>query len=87
VAALIAYLEHRVDHPDDDTVGPLARLACPYRLIAGDKDDLAPFEDIVKCANTLPSGTLITLHGINHLETMQRSDLVLPHLIALMQRR
>jgi pimeloyl-ACP methyl ester carboxylesterase len=86
VLALIAYVQHRLDHTDDDTAGALAQLGCPHRLIAGDQDELAPYEDIVRLADTLPDGTLITLPGINHLETMQRRDLVLPHLIELMAR-
>lgn len=82
--ALIAFQVHRGRHRDDDALAnSLLTLSCPYRLIAGDQDTLAPYEDIVRYAERLPDGKLIVLPGINHLETMQRLDLVLPHLRAL----
>ncbi|MFN0028670.1 MAG: alpha/beta fold hydrolase [Acidimicrobiales bacterium] len=85
VKALMAMQEHRMEH-DDNVLDALDGLQCPYRLIAGDEDNLAPYAEIVKFAGGLPEGALITLSGINHLETMQRIDLILPHVTALIQQ-
>jgi pimeloyl-ACP methyl ester carboxylesterase len=85
VKALMANQQRRMEH-DDDILDALDGLSGPYRLIAGDQDNLAPYAEIVKFARGLPEGALITLPGINHLESMQRIDLVLPHLTALMQQ-
>ncbi len=82
--ALVAYQQYRIDHDDDNVLGALAALTCPYRLIAGDRDSLAPYADVLDDAAQLPEGSLVTLAGVNHLESMQRVDLVLPHLLALM---
>lgn len=82
--ALIAMQTERGRHQDDaEVANSLLTLQCPYRLIAGDKDNVAPYEDIVRYAEQLPVGKLIVLPGINHLQSMQRLDLVLPHLQAL----
>jgi pimeloyl-ACP methyl ester carboxylesterase len=80
VKALGASQQHRVDRDDDDAEDALDNLSCPYRLIVGDQDALAPYAEVVEFARRLPGGRLITLPGVNHLETMQRIDLVMPHL-------
>lgn len=82
--ALTAWQVQRARHQDDEAVAAsVPALTCPYRLICGDQDTLAPYADVVQYAGRLPAGALITLPGINHLESMQRIDLVLPHLQAL----
>ena len=65
---------------DDDVVGALGALTCPYWLIAGDADLLAPYSEIVEYAKTLPGTPLITLPGLDHFQGLERSDMVLPHL-------
>ena len=62
--ALSALQEYRIDH-DDDVEQALPALTCPYQLIAGNEDTLAPYAEIVGYASQLPAGTLVTLTGLN----------------------
>ena len=64
--ALSALQEYRIDHDhDDDVEQALPALTCPYQLIAGNEDTLAPYAEIVEYASQLPAGTLVTLTGLN----------------------
>lgn len=62
----------------------LVSCPAPYLLIMGEKDDAYPA--LLEYSKTLPSGSLVTLSGLNHLEGLQRSDLVLPHLRGFLAR-
>jgi pimeloyl-ACP methyl ester carboxylesterase len=79
IQALIAAQKYRIHH-SDDVLDALPALSCPWKLMCGELDTLAPYAEIVEYASRLPEGSLITLPGLNHLEAFQRSDVVLPHL-------
>lgn len=82
--ALIAFQIQRTRLTDEDKIASsLQTLTTPYQLICGDQDTLAPYTELKLYAEQLPAGKLITVPGINHLELMQRIDLVLPHLHSL----
>ncbi len=82
--ALIACQIQRTHRTDEDKIASsLLKLTSPYQLICGDQDTLAPYPEVAGYAEQLPAGKLITVPGINHLELMQRIDLVLPHLHSL----
>jgi pimeloyl-ACP methyl ester carboxylesterase len=51
--ALIAVQQYRSDH-DDEVADALLTLPCPYMLIAGDADPIAPYSEIAEYAKTLP---------------------------------
>jgi len=83
VDALVTYMKYR-QRAVDDLLDALPRLPCPWKLICSDLDTLAPYSEVAEYATRLPEGSLITLHGLNHLEAFQRSDVVLPHFERLM---
>ncbi len=69
----------RLDEYEDSAPAEwLSSLSCPYQLIAGEEDEDYP--EITQLARQLTPGKLISLQGINHLQSMQRIDLVLPYL-------
>jgi pimeloyl-ACP methyl ester carboxylesterase len=54
----------------------LARLDSPVLLIAGDRDDLVPLEDVVAMVRTLPDAALWVVPGAGHvlgMETWRRA--------------
>jgi pimeloyl-ACP methyl ester carboxylesterase len=71
--APIAYQRHRL-HFADDVLDPLPSLICPWKLMCGDLDTLAPYSEVAEYASRLPEGSLITLPGLNHLEAFQVSS-------------
>jgi pimeloyl-ACP methyl ester carboxylesterase len=62
----------------------LRSCPAPYLLIMGEMDDAYPA--LLEYSKTLPPGSLVTLSGLNHLQGLQRSDLVLPHLREFLAR-
>jgi len=48
----------------------------------GDGDWCYP--DMLAALDRLQPGSLVTIAGVNHLEFVQRSELVLPHLISFL---
>jgi pimeloyl-ACP methyl ester carboxylesterase len=56
----------------------LPAMTMPCMLIVGDRDSVYPAAK--KCATQIPSATFVALPGLDHGQTIQRSDLVLPHI-------
>ena len=63
----------------------LARVDCPTLFYVGEADELA-YEGMRRCAPLVPHATLVTFPGLDHGQTNQRADLVLPHLKAFLAR-
>jgi pimeloyl-ACP methyl ester carboxylesterase len=53
------------------TVEDLARIRCPTLLIGGDRDDLAPLDDLVAMYRALPAASLWIVPGAGHLLSME----------------
>jgi pimeloyl-ACP methyl ester carboxylesterase len=54
----------------------LTELSLPFLLLAGDLDEIYPA--LAEYSAQLPAGSFVTLPGLTHLQSFQRSDLVLP---------
>jgi pimeloyl-ACP methyl ester carboxylesterase len=60
----------------------LAQLNLPALLYVGDLD---PFrDDMAKAAKLTPNATFVPFPGLDHVDTAQKSDLVLPHVTKLL---
>lgn len=55
----------------------LPRFTMPCLLFVGEADPRSPV--VKECSRRMPSASFISLPGLNHLQGLQRSDLVLPH--------
>jgi len=77
VEALMAYWRKRREMPSLEDVLPT--MAMPCLLLAGDADPRYPI--IQECVSSMPNATLVTFPGLNHVGTLFRSDLVLPHVL------
>jgi len=60
----------------------LARLPGRYRFFMGLGDWAYP--DMLAALDRLQPGSLVTIPGVNHLESFQRSELLVPHLISFL---
>jgi pimeloyl-ACP methyl ester carboxylesterase len=56
------------------------RTTMPTLVIAGRLDE--DYESIAKTTSLLPNAQLLTLEGLNHVETLTKSDRVLPRVLA-----
>lgn len=74
VHALLAAIQ---DRPDMSDILPSMNMPC--LLYAGSADDQR--DPIEQCAGELSNATFLSLPGLNHFETIPRSDLVAPHII------
>lgn len=54
----------------------------PCLLFAGEADPI--FSLVKRCAEDLPNSQFISLPGLNHFQTVLRSDLLLPHITAFL---
>jgi pimeloyl-ACP methyl ester carboxylesterase len=64
----------------------LARLSVPVLIYAGDRDQ--PIHDEAqRAAKGKARVTFVSLPGLNHGEVSRRSDVVLPHVRAFLDRR
>jgi len=60
----------------------LPSVALPCLLFAGEAD---PICDLVRqCASDLPNAVFVSLPGLNHFQTVSRSDLLLPHITSFL---
>jgi pimeloyl-ACP methyl ester carboxylesterase len=65
-----------------DKVPPTIKAPCI--LIVGDDDFNSAA--VQKCAEQMPTATLVVLPGVGHSSAFMRSDLVLPHVKAFLNR-
>ena len=79
VEALIAA---QVDRPSVEEILPT--LAMPCLLYAGDADGAYP--RVKQCASLIPDATFVSLPGLDHWAGLYRSDVVLPHVRAFLNR-
>ena len=81
--ALIAadnFLQDRVEY--NETV---ANTTLPCLLYMGEAD--LNYAEAKKCVDVLPNIVFVTLLGLNHVESMIRSELVLPHIIKFLNEQ
>lgn len=61
-------------------VDVLPTLTVPCLLYVGEADDLCPYSEARKCSEIIPNAIFISFPGLDHIETVFRTDLVLPHI-------
>jgi pimeloyl-ACP methyl ester carboxylesterase len=74
----LAALTTALAYPDD-ILGSLAHTSVPILLLAGDQDSRLPL--IRRTADQIPSARLIEMPDCSHLDTFQRKDFTLPHVL------
>jgi pimeloyl-ACP methyl ester carboxylesterase len=72
----------RKDRPDLSQW--LHKMRMPTLIYAGDRD--FRYQGVKDCVKDLPKATWVSLSGLDHLAAMARSDVVLPHLYAFLDR-
>ena len=70
------------DRPDISD--SLQQFNLPSLLFAGEADPL--FNLVQRCAEDLPDAQFLSLPGLNHFQTVLRSDLLLPHIAAFLSK-
>ena len=65
------------DRPDIS--GVLPTMTMPCLVYCGDKDGLYPGAE--ECVKHMPNVTWLSLPGLDHREVMERSDVLLPHVL------
>jgi pimeloyl-ACP methyl ester carboxylesterase len=78
--ALLASITH--DRPNISEMLPSVTLPC--LLFAGEADPICGL--VRQCANDLPNAAFVSLPGMNHFQTIGRSDLLLPHITSFLAR-
>jgi pimeloyl-ACP methyl ester carboxylesterase len=78
---LKALLAAAQDRPNLEAVLPTMQMPC--LLFVGEADGV--YSDVKTCVEQIPNATFFSLPGLNHAETMRRSDLVLPHVTAFLK--
>ncbi len=73
--ALIAILKSGRPSLEDELSG----MTMPFLVYAGESDALNPHTGAKEYAKHLPNATFFSLPGLDHIQGMTRSDLVLPH--------
>jgi len=73
---LEALLAMAQDRPNLETVLPLMTMPC--LLFAGEADPGYPA--VKECSKQMPNVTFFSLPGLGHVEAMEHSELVLPHI-------
>jgi pimeloyl-ACP methyl ester carboxylesterase len=80
--ALAAARRTSLTAPDLDPAS-VAAIQAPTLVYAGTEDDPGPKE---MAARLLPNAAFIALDGLNHAAVLERSDMVLPHVIVFLDR-
>lgn len=62
----------------------LASMTMPFLLLAGELDPR--LTNVRQCASALPDATFFALPGCDHLASLTRGDLVIPHLKAFLSK-
>lgn len=58
--------------------GVLPTITLPCLIFVGETD--GHYAGAKKCVESIPNGTFVSLPGLNHIECLYRTDLVLPHI-------
>src|SRR5262249_52393222 len=82
VGALVAARPQHLTGPDPDaeTIGA---IRVPALLYAGTLDTPEPAE---RAARLMPNAAFVALDGLDHAQTLARSDLILPHVLDFLAR-
>jgi hypothetical protein len=72
---LKALLAQAQDRPNLADVLPTMQMPC--LLYVGEADGY--YGQVKACAQHIPQGTFVSLPGLDHIQGIERSDLVLPH--------
>jgi 3-oxoadipate enol-lactonase len=54
-----------------DSVPTLARITCPTLIVAGEEDQLMPFSEAQRMAQTVPAARLLRIPGSGHLPNLE----------------
>jgi pimeloyl-ACP methyl ester carboxylesterase len=79
--ALIALVSSRDRRLGLEEVLPTMTMPC--LLFAGEADSV--YSGARKCVESMPNATFISLPNLDHVETLYRSDLVLPHITKFLE--
>ncbi len=76
--ALIAIQKGHSKRPnlEDDLPG----MTMPFLVYVGESDEINPRMEVKEYAERLPNATFVSLPGLDHIQGITRSDLVLPHI-------
>lgn len=61
----------------------LAHITCPTLMLVGERED--PDDHNPRAAAQMPHAQCVTFPGLNHIQTFERSDLALPHVLAFLR--
>ena len=50
-----------------------------FLLYVGESDGVFPHTEVKEAASRLPNATFVSLPGLDHIQSIARSDLMLPH--------
>ena len=73
--ALIANVRSLRFSVEDD----LPNMTMPFLLYVGESDGVFPHTEVKEAASRLPNATFVSLPGLDHIQAIARSDLMLPH--------
>ena len=57
----------------------LPNMTMPFLLYVGESDGVFPHTEVKEAASRLPNATFVSLPGLDHIQAIARSDLMLPH--------
>jgi len=63
----------------------LPTMKMPCLVYAGDADTFF-YSNAKKCVKSMPNATFVSLPGLNHLETRDRADIILPHITKFLEK-
>ena len=79
----LAYLAAAQDRVSLESILPQMSMACC--LYVGEADRLSPLDDVKAASRLIPGARFFSLPGVDHLQGMVRSDLVLPRVMPFLQ--
>ena len=80
--ALIAHVKNSWPNLESD----LPKMTRPFLVFVGEADEMQNPEELREVYKNLPNVTFLTLPDLNHGQTFQRSDLILPHIKEFLAR-
>lgn len=73
----------RGSFPESLSADELSRVQVPACVYCGTNDNLEPK---ARAAQAMPNATFVALEGLDHAAAINRSELILPHIIAFLDR-